>query len=100
MLSIFYFVLVLVFNKNKTKYLNSDFVTKSYTNTKKRHSSFLNKNLPELLKKNMEKSKRVKYSLHSNLSCINGKHINLCKENIIGSNKIVNKGGYLILFSL
>ena len=42
-------MLVLVFNKYKTKYLTLDFVTKSYTNIKKK--DIQKRNLPELLKK-------------------------------------------------
>ena len=48
----------------------------------------------------MEKSKRVKYSLHSNLSSTNDKYINQCKENIIETIKVIKKSEYLILFIL
>ena len=46
----------------------------------------------------MVEIKRLKYSLNSSLSCTNGNYVNLCKENIIERNKVVEKGECYILF--
>ena len=49
--------------------------------------------------KKMEKTNGVENSLHSNLSSKNSNYVSLCKENIVKSNKVVEKGEYCFLFN-
>ena len=48
----------------------------------------------------MGQTNSVQNPLHSNLLCTNGNYVNLCKENIIETIKVVEKGKHYLLFNL